>query len=98
MKLAVPQDKGRSGLAASDRAGEAIPTAAEAAIRADAEQKGRSCGYAVVHTFTHSGQQLSAAICTPHMPCLFECTGLLQSYEEFLGRMQLMGKRTLQMR
>lgn len=80
MKSAVPRDKGISGLAASDRPGEDIPTAAEAVIRADAEQKDGLCGYAVMHTFTHSGQQLSAAICTPHMPCLFECTVLLQSF------------------
>ena len=50
--------------------------------------------YAAMHTFTHSGQHLSAAIRTPHMPCLLECTVLLQSYEEFLGGMQLMSKHS----
>ena len=90
--LAVPQEKGISGLAASDRPD--IPTAAASAIRADAGHKGRLCGYATMHTFTHSGQQLSAAVCTPHMPCLPNCTVPLKAYEELLSRIQLMSEHS----
>jgi hypothetical protein len=40
-ELAVPQDKGRSGLATKERPKQAIRDRAEAAVRADVEQKGR---------------------------------------------------------